>query len=395
MPTATTKSFRDRLALGGTKRLLALDGGGIRGLISVEILARLETLLREALGAGSDFVLSDYFDYVGGTSTGAIIATCIALGYSVDEVRAFYLEGANAMFRRAPLVKLLYYQHVSTNLTARLRELLRGADGAELTLGDDALRSLLLVVMKNVTTNSPWPVSNNPAAMYNDRAQLGCNLDLPLWKIVRASTAAPVFFPPEDVTVGDQRYLFEDGGISVYNNPAFLLFMMATLPEYRLCWETGEEQMLLVSVGTGALSGADPKLKLSQMTVLYNAKSVPAALLGAAQTEQDMLCRIVGRCRFGAPIDSEVGDFVLTDDALAAGGCAPFAPKKFTYMRYNPVITAEGLAELGLAGIPAEKVQQMDSPNHLAELMAIGKAYARNLDLAHFGAFPLGAVRDR
>ena len=392
---AVISSFRDRLAPAGTKRLLSFDGGGIRGLIALEVAARLETLLREALGAGEDFVLADYFDYIAGTSTGAIIATCLSLGYSVAQVRNFYLEGAAAMFRRAPLLKQLYYRNVGTNLTARLQELFRNPDGSELTLGDDALRTLLLVIMKNATTNSPWPISNNPAAMYNDRAQSGCNLDLPLWKIVRASTAAPTFFPPEDVTVGGERFVFVDGAVSVYNNPAFLLFLMSTLPQYRLGWQTGEDRMLLVSVGTGSISGASPTLRGSQMSLLYNAKSVPLALLDASQNEQDVLCRIFGRCRFGDPIDTEIGDLIESDENIGRDGGGPFAPKKFTYMRYNPSISPEGLAELGLSGIRSEHVQEMDSPNHLAELVAVGDAYAKRLDLAHFGAFPVVPPRDR
>jgi len=392
---ALKSSFRDRLAPAGTKRLLSFDGGGIRGLIALEIAGRLETLLRDALGAGEDFVLSDYFDYVAGTSTGAIIATCLSLGYSVAQVRNFYLEGAAAMFRRAPLLKQLYYRNVGTNLTARLQELLRAPDGSELKLGDDALRTLLLVIMKNATTNSPWPLSNNPAAMYNNRTQDGCNLDLPLWKIVRASTAAPTFFPPEDVTVGGQRFVFVDGAVSVYNNPAFLLFLMSTLPEYRLGWQTGEDKMLLISLGTGSISGASPTLKGSQMSLLYNAKSVPLALLDASQNEQDVLCRIFGRCRYGDSIDTEIGDFIQNDDAIARDGGGPFAPKKFTYMRYNPNISPEGLAELGLPEIRSEHVQEMDSPNHLAELVAVGKTYANRLDLAQFGAFPIVPPRDR
>jgi uncharacterized protein len=391
---APTSSFRDRLAPGGTKRLLSFDGGGIRGLIALEVAGRLETLLRGALGAGDDFVLSDYFDYIAGTSTGAIIATCLSLGYSVAQVRDFYLEGAAAMFRRAPLIKQLYYRNVSTNLTAKLRELLRAADGSELKLGDDALRTLLLVIMKNATTNSPWPLSNNPAAMYNDRSQDGCNLELPLWKIVRASTAAPTFFPPEDVTVGGQRFVFVDGAVSVYNNPAFLVFLMATLPQYRLGWQTGEDKMLLVSIGTGSISGASPTLKGSQMSLLYNARTVPLALLDACQNEQDVLCRIFGRCRYGEPIDTEIGDLVESDENFARDG-GPFAPKKFTYMRYNPNISPEGLAELGLPQVRSEHVQEMDSPNYLSELVAVGDAYAKRLDLTQFGAFPVVPPRDR
>jgi hypothetical protein len=63
------------------------------------------------------------------------------------------------------------------------------------------------------------------------------------------------FFPPETLNrdPGDpgKSFIFQDGGITPYNNPAFLLFRMATQPAYRLEWKTGEQRLLLVSVGTG------------------------------------------------------------------------------------------------------------------------------------------------
>ncbi len=150
--------------------------------------------------------------------------------------------------------------------------------------------------------------------------------------------------------------------------------------------------MLLVSIGTGSTGLAAPTLKGSQMNLLYNVRSVPLALLDATQSEQDVLCRIFGRCRYGEPIDTEIGDFIQSDEAFATDA-GPFAPKKFTYMRYNPNISPEGLAELGLSGIRSEHVQEMDSPDHLADLIAVGKAYASRVDLSQFGAFPIGTGR--
>ena len=67
----------DKLTKPGPRKLLALDGGGIRGLITIEVLAEIERLLKDEPGAGDDFVLAEYFDYIAGTSTGAVIATCL------------------------------------------------------------------------------------------------------------------------------------------------------------------------------------------------------------------------------------------------------------------------------------------------------------------------------
>jgi len=57
----------------GPKKLLAIDGGGIRGVLSLEVLQKVESLLRRQSGR-ADFVLADYFDYIAGTSTGGIVA---------------------------------------------------------------------------------------------------------------------------------------------------------------------------------------------------------------------------------------------------------------------------------------------------------------------------------
>ncbi len=190
-------SYRDRVTAPGPKKLLALDGGGIRGVLSLEILAAIEDLLREATGAGDDFVLADWFDYVAGTSTGAIIAAGLATGMRVDELRDLYARHGEEMFDKAAVVRRLQYRYDS----ARLARMLQDTFGATTTLGGDRLRTLLMMVLRNATTGSPWPPSNNPEAVFNQPDRPDDNLALPLWQLVRASTAAPVYFPPEVVPV--------------------------------------------------------------------------------------------------------------------------------------------------------------------------------------------------
>lgn len=82
----TKQQHLDRNA--GPKRILALDGGGIRGILTLEYLAAIETQLRERY-KNNDLLLCDYFDLIGGTSTGSIIAAGLALGFSVDELFSF------------------------------------------------------------------------------------------------------------------------------------------------------------------------------------------------------------------------------------------------------------------------------------------------------------------
>jgi uncharacterized protein len=367
-------NFRDRLASAPTKKLLALDGGGIRGLITLEILAQIEKTLAAALGRPA-LVLADYFDYVAGTSTGAIIAAALSLGLSVAKIREFYLENGEAMFAKASLLRRFRYKYDDERLAEKLQQIY----GAETTLGSEALRTLLLVVMRNVNTDSPWPVSNNPGAKYNDRDRKDCNLDLPLWQLVRASTAAPVYFPPEVVTIGEHRFLFVDGGVTMYNNPAFILFLMATLEPYELQWPPGEHKMLLVSVGTGSAADSNADLGPEKLNLLYNATTIPSALMFAAANEQDMLCRVFGRCQHGASIDREIGSLV--------GAKGPTEPRLFRYARYNVELSRVGLDALGLSHIAPEAVRQLDSIEHMNELREVGEAAAHAVEMSHFDGF--------
>ncbi|MGR9088152.1 MAG: patatin-like phospholipase family protein [Gammaproteobacteria bacterium] len=380
----------DRIQSPGPKKILACDGGGILGLMSIEILLKIEGALRKRLNKGSDFVLADYFDFVCGTSTGAIIATCIAAGMSMTKIRQFYLDSGQQMFDKASIYRRLNYDYNSeplarllkTSLDAQLQE-------TDATLGSDRLRTLLMLVMRNATTDSPWPVSNNPFAKYNQPERSDCNLGLPLWQLVRASTAAPTYFPPEVVTLGkggDKPYsfVFVDGGVTTYNNPAFLAFLMATAKPYHINWSTGADRMLIVSIGTGSAAKARPDLSARDLSLLDNARNIPGALMNAASAGWDMACRLLGECRHGGMIDREFGDMVMSGDDPSNWTNR----KLFSYLRYDPDVTQAGLNAMGLPDIPANTVQVLDSIDHIEDIRRVGKTYAdKHFQLHHFEGF--------
>ena len=369
-------SFHDKLRPAETRKLLALDGGGIRGMITIEVLARIEALLQERLGRGDDFVLADYFDYVAGTSTGAIIATCVSLGMRVDAIRSFYIESGPAMFDRAGLLRKFHYKFEDEPLAQQLKNVI----GPDTTLGSERLRTLLMIVLRNATTDSPWPLSNNPAAMFNAPGVRGCNTGFSLWQLVRASTAAPTFFPPEVIQVGDHGFVFVDGGVTMYNNPAFHLFLMATVQPYNLNWPSGEEKMLLVSIGTGTAAEANENLLPGEMNLLYNASSIPSALMLAALNEQDFLCRTFGKCVVGDVLDGEIGDMI--------GAAGPAMPKLFTYARYNADLTPEGMNALGISDVDPIKARRLDAIDSIGDLQKIGRAVGqKRVSADHFEGF--------
>ncbi len=350
------------------KRLLTLDGGGIRGIFSLEILARIEALLREKTG-NPKLVLADHFHYLAGTSTGAIIATCLSWGMSVAEVQDLYMNRAVEMFRLAPIYMRFWYKFEGAALT-RIFKLILSEDGEgkiPALLSTKKLRTLLMLVMRNQSTGSPWPVSNNPAASFNNPASPECNLNLPLWQLVRASTAAPVYFPPETIVLGGRKQVFVDGGITPYNNPALLLYMMATLPAYNLGWPTGVDKMLLVSVGTGRVRTGSGERRADQMSMFFYASSVPGALMDSINLQQDMICRTIGLCKEGSPIDSEVGDFCDVPADEIPG-------RKFTYLRYDHAFTAEEVEQTkryGKGGI------SLDNLRLIPFLQEVGARYAK------------------
>lgn len=387
------KSLRGRYEQERPRRMLALDGGGIRGLITLGILLRLEALVAERTGK----TLGEYFDYVGGTSTGSIIAAGLARGMSVSDLIDFYKASGEQMFERARLLERLKYFYSADPL----REKLQDVFGAHTDLHPDNLKCLLLIVTKNVTTDSPWPVSSNPDAKYNDPSRPDCNLRIPLWQLVRASTAAPVFFPPEvlqwDPNDPGKTFVFVDGGVTPHNNPAFLMYRMATEPAYQLEWKTGEKDLLLVSVGTGAAESLGALASSPNRNLFGNLTGLPGELMYAIQVDQDINCRTVGRCAYGAPLDREILDLVPRhvpagtkyEDAIRI----PPIPlstglgRQFLYARYNANLSRTGLNELGFRSVDPDSIQKMDEVSNIPALLEIGEAAGAAVKADHFGSF--------
>lgn len=376
----------ERYEVARPRKLLALDGGGIRGVLTLELLLALETQLRKATGAGDSFRLSDWFDYIAGTSTGAIIAAGLARGMSVQELIDFYVNVGPEMFDKRFLIARLRSLYESGPLEQKLKEVF----GKDTTLHPEHLRCLLLVVTRNVTTDSPWPISSNPLAKYNQPSHRECNLRLPLWKIVRASTAAPIFFPPEvialDPAAADRAFVFVDGGITPYNNPAFLLFRKATLAPYNLNWKAGESDMLLISIGTGSAPTLDGDIESPEKNIALNLVGLPSAFMYGMLVDQDINCRAVGRCFSGDAIDRELGDLIPRD---ASGNRIPLEQdlgRAFRYARYNADLTPRSLADAGLGGLDPERVAKLDAVDQIDNLRTIGRHAARVIDVRDFGA---------
>lgn len=358
---------------GNPKRILALDGGGLRGIVTLSFLAEVESMLRERHGRVNDFRLSHYFDLIAGTSTGAIIAAALARNMTVAEITKQYLSLGHKVFQRG-LLRQGFFRALYDE--AGLIQELKTVFGEETTMDDASIKTGLLIVAKRLDTCSCWPISNNPRGKYyqsRSGSDVIANAAYPLWQVVRASTAAPRYFEPEriDITRGKpgERPVageFVDGGVSPFNNPALQALMYATLDGYRVGWPIRADKLFLVSVGTGS---RDPSITPTGITAADAVKSL-LSLMDDCGALMETLLQWMSVSSTARVIDRELGD--LGHDLVAS---APL----LTYLRYNVELNKASLAQLNidLPDNTIEDLSAMDDPNNMDMLQQIGARAAK------------------
>ena len=383
----TPLSLADKLDRNNApKRILSLDGGGIRGAISLGFLEGIETTLRKRHNNDPKFRLSDYFDLIGGTSTGAIIAACLSLGMSVQEIKGHYKEFGSKIFGSkrkwykpwhwCNLVKGYCYNEVP--LKNELEKLFK-----DIKIGDlDLYKTNLCIIAKKIDTYSTWLINNNSKGKY-----FKDNEHILLADAIRASTAAPAYFAPQKINVKkrnikdgnileDSIGVFIDGGVTLHNNPSFQLLLFATLSDYYLNWNYGEDKLLIVSVGTGSNKKNVSSTKVESKTLGFWAKEIPNTLMEDAQYFNQMLLQLLSNSPTATPINRELGD--LRNDYLEG-------KKHISYLRYNVRIEKDQLLDLGYkeSEIPEtwlESMRKMDNGQNCEKLLELGEIASSKID---------------
>jgi hypothetical protein len=378
--------------------MLALDGGGVRGAITVAFLERIEEILHHRLGKPVN--LGDWFDLVGGTSTGSIIAGALALGYGMEDVKRFYLELAPRIFKR-PFWRIMGLQ---AKFDAQaLREEIKSIVKEE-TLDSEKLITGLCIVTKRMDTGSPWILSNNPRAPYWEggpahsvtgiRSFAG-NKDYKLANLVRASTAAPFYFDPEwiEIAEGEPPGLFVDGGVTPHNNPALIIFLMTILKPFNINWETGADKLTVVSIGTGSHRDRVVPDELGMGRTTRLAIHALTSLMSDVQSFILMQMQYLGNCLTPWNINSEIG--ALAQDSPPHGNM-------FTFLRYDVRLELPWIEkELGpeveqafgrkLTEDDVVRMRSMDDPTIIPDIYAIAKiAAAKQVKAEHWlGELPV------
>ncbi len=370
------------------KRILALDGGGIRGALTLGYLQKIEDILRVQNGNNPDFRLCDYFDLIGGTSTGSIIASCLAIGMKVEDIKNMYFDLGGKIFAKKykwwnvfQLGELVKAGYDAGPLEHELQKLF-----GEITLESDKIKTGLCVVAKRADTNSVWPLINHPNGKYFNTPD-GKNKDIPLWKAVRASAAAPSYFIPQVIEVGGgmSSAAFVDGGVSMANNPALQLLMVATLKGFPFHWKHGEDNILVVSVGTGMGRLNRLPQDIRDNNLLNWAQQIPDMFMQDASWHNQAILQWLSKSPTAWQIDGEIGD--LQEDLLL-----PDENGKglLSYLRYNMWIDADNLTKLMNKPYTKEQVDGLTEMSNAAsrfELYDIGSAdAAAKVKDAHFPA---------
>lgn len=215
-----------------TRRILAIDGGGIRGLIPAALLASLE---RE-----TGTPARSHFDLLAGTSTGAILAAAVAADFSGERLRALYRTRGPELFRRTPVLTLLQ-RVVRGHMydVARLREVIAEELGDRASWRVNDVPSDVMLTAKGLDDGHQWYfVKDRPGA------EPGRTGNLPLVDCVTASAAAPTYFGPWAIpSIG----LLVDGGVGVAGNPTY----QACVEAFEYTADYRPEDTIVVSLGTG------------------------------------------------------------------------------------------------------------------------------------------------
>ncbi|MCZ4096104.1 CBASS cGAMP-activated phospholipase [Streptomyces sp. H39-C1] len=189
-------------------QILALDGGGFRGMFSAAVLARLE----EDLGVR----IADHFDLIAGTSTGGIIALGLGLGLSPQQILEFYTEHGPRIFRDRSRMRGLRHLVRAKYGTEPLRAALTEVFG-DRTFGESTKR--LVITSYNIAADDVY-LFRTPhlPGLKRDWREKAVNVAL-------ATSAAPTYLP--GMALDGARLV--DGGVWA-NNPAMVALTEAVGP---------------------------------------------------------------------------------------------------------------------------------------------------------------------
>ena len=212
-------------------RILCLDGGGIRGLYSAQMLKRMKK------DCNIDFY--NDFDLIVGTSTGSILAGSIVKQIDIDKVIALYVNEGKKIFKKRWLSRIgLFASKYNPNpLKEQLKVIFENT-----TLGD--IEKPLLINATDIGNSTQFVFKttfNDQEDSNGNKKELVRDKEILLSDAILASSSAPIFYPPHKVG----NFLLADGGLWA-NSP-----VLVALAEAKKIFKTEPNDVVVVSIGTG------------------------------------------------------------------------------------------------------------------------------------------------
>jgi hypothetical protein len=272
----------------GAKRILALDGGGAKAMLSLGMLKVLEGELRRRAGGGLDFRLSDYYDLIGGGSCAAILAAGLALGLSVDELIEFYRRNGPGIFGRRPDDGLILRPRLNAN---RLRRSVQALLGAR-TLGSDEIKTGLAFSLTRIDAGTTWIATNHPLGRFYDQSEAHAFAEkrYRLSDLVAASAgggdlasdvAIAVDLDEKRRAAGKGHFVDATGAA----NPSLDLFSLVLDPVQRFSWSASAATLMLTSIGAGMRKPAIDGAAFRALPATARASYLVRALAHEAQVQ--------------------------------------------------------------------------------------------------------------
>jgi hypothetical protein len=180
----------------------------------------------------------------------------------------------------------------------------------------------------------------------------------------------------------DQQAAFIDGGLSMANNPALTLLMIATIKGFPFHWKMGEENILLVSIGTGNSVFKKYVKEIDDSTLLSWAANIPEMLMQDASWQNRVMLQWISQSPTADYMDMEIEK--MDGDLL---GSKPL----ISYLRYNFRITETDLNNLGFkrifTDVDVKSITDMSNANNRQLLYEIGARASVSIKPEHFNGF--------
>ncbi|PWW40289.1 hypothetical protein DFO83_102107 [Idiomarina loihiensis] len=194
-------------------KVLSLDGGGVRGLFTISVLAEIESIIARQTG-NENVKIGDYFDLLTGTSIGGILALGLAAGKSARELQKVFYDQASLIFpstfpgRWFNTIKSIFTPLYSSEPLRKTVENMIGSS----TIFNDLERRVLIPTVSLTTGKSQFFKTPHNGRFNRDGS-------LKLVDAAMATAAAPTYFAPH--YCAERNAYFADGGL-VANNTSFV-----------------------------------------------------------------------------------------------------------------------------------------------------------------------------